>query len=401
MDCAGADMLFSCPPRGLRKWLTGASESPRSSNFMERPIFKPIGTPEVELDTPAFVVDVEKLDRNIETTASFFRDGAASLRPHVSGHGSPAIAHKQLAAGGTVGGIATATVGQAEVFARYGFVDFLVANVVATPLKARRLAALARTAKVTAAVDSAAGVAVLSDAASEASVTLNAAVYVRTGRNGVGAEPADAVELARAVGGADGLSLSGLMTYEGTMLCDSRDELEAASLKWAGVMVDTREAVEAAGMRVDVLSIGGTHNYEIVGAVDGVTEVPAGSYALMDEKYRAHRPQLENAGRVMTCVTSMPEPGNIITDGGRKAIGGDAGNPGVEGVEGAVCRGLSAEHGGIQVPEDLDHGLKLGDRIWCVPMDVAGSVNVHDYMFAIRGGALEAVWDLPARGHYR
>ena len=369
---------------------------------MERPIFKPIGTPEAELDTPAFVVDVEKLDRNIETAAAFFRDGAASLRPHVSGHGSPAIAHRQLAAGGTAGGIATATVGQAEVFARYGFGDLFVANVVATPLKARRLCALARTSKVTVAADSAAAVGVLSEAASAAAVTLNVVVYVRTGQNGMGVEPGDAaVELARAVDSAGGLAFAGLMTYEGAILRDSRDELEAESLRWAGVMVDTREAVEAAGMSVEVLSIGGTHNYEIVGAVDGVTEVPAGSYALMDEKYRAHRPQLENAGRVMTCVTSMPEPGNIITDGGRKAIGGDAGNPGVEGVEGAVCRGLSAEHGGIQVPEDLDHGLRLGDRIWCVPMDVGGSVNVHDYLFAIRGGVLEAIWDLPARGHYR
>ena len=369
---------------------------------MERPIFKPIGTPEVELDTPAFVVDVEKLDRNIKTAASFFQDNSASLRPHVSGHGSPSIAHKQLAAGGTVGGIATATVGQAEVFARYGFTDISVANVVATPLKARRLSALARTAKTTVAVDSLAALDVLSQAASAACVTLNVVVYVNTGGNGIGVEPGDAaVELARSVDSAAGLTFAGLMTYEGAMLCGSRDELEAESLKWAGVMVDTREAVEAAGMSVDVLSIGGTHNYEIVGAVDGVTEVPAGSYALMDEKYRAHRPQFENAGRVMTCVTSMPEPGNIVTDGGRKAIGGDAGNPGVEGIEGAVCRGLSAEHGGIQVPEDLDHGLKLGDRIWCVPMDVGGSVNVHDYLFAIRDGALEAIWDLPARGHYR
>ena len=369
---------------------------------MERPISKPIGTPEVELDTPAFVVDVEKLDRNIETAASFFRDNTADLRPHVSGHGSPSIAHRQLAAGGTVGGIATATVGQAEVFARYGFGDVFIANVVATPLKARRLSALSRTAKITVAADSAAGVDVLSQAALAASVTLNVVVYVRTGQNGMGVEPGGpAVELARAVDAADGLAFAGLMTYEGTILCDSRDETEAESLKWAGVMVDTREAVEAADMNVEVLSIGGTHNYETVGAVDGVTEVPAGSYALMDEKYRAHRPQFENAGRVMTCVTSMPEPGNIITDGGRKAIGGDAGNPGIEGVEGAVCRGLSAEHGGIQVPEDLDHGLKLGDRIWCVPMDVAGSINVHDYLFAIRGGVLEAIWDLPARGHYR
>ena len=368
---------------------------------MERPIFKPIGTPEAELDTPAFVVDVEKLGRNIETAASFFRNNAATLRPHVSGHGSPAIAHRQLAAGGTVGGIATATVGQAEVFARYGFGDIFVANVVSTPLKAKRLCALARTVKVTVATDSTAAVDVLSEAASAASVTLNVVAYVRTGQNGMGVEPGGTVELARAVEAADGLSFAGLMTYEGAILRDSRDELEAESLKWAGVMVDTREAVEAAGLSVEVLSIGGTHNYEIVGAVDGVTEVPAGSYALMDEKYRAHRRQLENAGRVMTCVTSMPEPGNIITDGGRKAIGGDAGNPGVEGVEGAVCRGLSAEHGGIQVPEDLDHGLQLGDRIWCVPMDVGGSVNVHDYLFAIRDGALEAIWDLPARGHYR
>ena len=368
---------------------------------MERPIFKPIGTPEVELDTPAFVVDVEKLDRNIETAASFFRDSGAGLRPHVSGHGSPAIAHRQLAAGGTVEGIATATVGQAEVFARYGFGDIFVANVIATPLKATRLSALARTATVTAAADSTAAVDVLSEAASAASVTLNVVVYVRTRQNGMGVEPGDAVELARAVDGAEGLVFAGLMTYEGAILRDSRDDLESESLKWVGVMVDTREAVEAAGLGVDVLSIGGTHNYEIVGAVDGVTEVPAGSYALMDEKYRAHRPQLENAGRVMTCVTSMPEPGNIITDGGRKAIGGDAGPPGVEGVDGAVCRGLSAEHGGIQVPEDLDHGLKLGDRIWCVPMDVGGSVNVHDYLFAIRGGALEAIWDLPARGQFR
>ncbi len=369
---------------------------------MERPISKPIGTSEAELDTPAFVVDVEKLDRNIETAASFFRDQAVSLRPHVSGHGSPAIAHRQLAAGGTVAGIATATIGQAEVFARYGFGDIFVANVISSPLKARRLCAVARTARVTVAVDSPAAVDALSEAATAGAVTLNVVVYVRTGQNGMGVDPgAPAVDLARVVDAAGGLAFVGLMTFEGTILRDSKDELEAESLKWTQVMVDTREAVEAAGVGVEVLSIGGTHNYEIVGAVEGVTEVPAGSYALMDEKYRAHRPQFENAGRVMTCVTSMPEPGNIITDGGRKAIGGDAGNPGVEGIEGAVCRGLSAEHGGIQVPEDLDHGLKLGDRIWCVPMDVGGSVNVHDYLFAIRGGALEAIWDLPARGHYR
>ncbi len=369
---------------------------------MERPIFKPIGTPEVELDTPALVVDIEKLDRNIETAASFFRESPANLRPHVSGHGSPAIAHKQLSAGGTTGGIATSTIGQAEVFARYGFGDIFITNVVAAPLKIRRLCALAQSAKVTVGVDSPAAAAALSQAAASSGVTVNAVVYVHTRGSGVGVEPGEpAVELARVMEDADGISFAGLMTYEGAILCDSRDELEAESRRCAQAMLDTREAVENAGISVEVLSIGGTHNYEIVGGMDGVTEAPAGSYALMDEKYRTRRPQFGIAGRIMTCVTSMPEPGNVITDGGRKAIGGDAGDPGIDGIPGAKVRGLSAEHGGIEVDPNVDHGLSLGDRIWCVPRDIAGSVNVHDYIFAIRGGRLEAIWDLPARGHYR
>ena len=126
---------------------------------MERPIFKPIGTPEVELDTPALVVDLARLHQNIETMHSFFRGRATKLRPHVGAHGSPAIAHMQTAAGGTVGGITTATLGQAEVFAANGFADIFVANVIVTPIKIRRLCALARRVKVTVAVDSSKNVA--------------------------------------------------------------------------------------------------------------------------------------------------------------------------------------------------------------------------------------------------
>src|SRR5687767_8633367 len=119
---------------------------------MERPIFKPIGTPAVQLDTPALVVDMAVLERNIDTLHSFFRQADAKVRPHMEPHRCPPIARKQLAAGGSVGGICVNTVGQAEVFAEYGFSDILVANEIVTPQKIRRLCALARQEKITVAV---------------------------------------------------------------------------------------------------------------------------------------------------------------------------------------------------------------------------------------------------------
>ena len=98
---------------------------------MERPVFKPIGTPVGELDTPSLVVDLSLLDRNIEVMHSVFREAdGASLRPNIESHLCLPIAHKQLASGGTVGGICTSTLSQAEVFAASGFSDILIANII-------------------------------------------------------------------------------------------------------------------------------------------------------------------------------------------------------------------------------------------------------------------------------
>ncbi len=362
---------------------------------MERPIFKPIGTPEEELDTPILVVDATRLEKNIETVHSHFGNhGTARLRPHVAAHGSPAIAHMQLDAGGTVGGISVSTLGQAEVFAESGFDDISLANIVVTPDKIRRLCALARRARITVQADGAGNVRDLSDEAVSSGVEINVLVHVHTGRGAAGVEPGvAAVELARAVRDAPGLIFSGLSTYGGGLDAEPTGSIQR--------LLDTREHLEKAGLEVDVVSAGSTADYEAAAETDGVTEVPAGSYALMDEKYRERRPELANAARIMSCVTSTPEAGNVITDAGRKAVGVDSGNPRVDSPPGAKVRGLSAEHGGLDFDPNVDHGLKLGDRVWLVPWNITGCVNVHDYIFAVRDGRLEAVWNLPARGRYR
>ena len=309
-----------------------------------------------------------------------------------------------------MGGICVTTVGQAEVFAQAGFGDIFIANEIVTRLKINRLCALARHARMTVAVDNPANVGDLSAAASANAVTIGVVVEINTRLNRCGVEPGQpAVDLARAITSAPNLEFLGLMTHEGTLLEEDPEKLANQSREVVQKVIDTRETVEKAGMDVQIVSVGGTHNYEIVGDITGVTEVPAGSYALMDARHLKHRPQFRPAARVMASVISRPEPGLAITDGGTKAVGVDAGPPVLDGVSGAdptypptvLETMVSAEHGAIRLEGDSDAKVDLGDKAWLIPSDVGMCANLHDYVHAIRDGRLEAVWDIAARGAYR
>lgn len=368
---------------------------------MERPILKPIGTPVEELDTPTLVVDLAVLEKNIETVHGFFRNRKAKLRPYVGTHRCPALAHMQLAAGGTVGGVAVGTVGQAEAFADNGVADLMVTTEVVGPPKIERICALARRARVTVVVDSAGNVDDLARAAKAHGVTLRAAVDVHTRLNGAGVEPGKpAVDLAKRVAKAKGLEFVGFASYEGPILEKSPAKLAAESRRWIQQVLDTREMAEKAGLDVQSVVVGGTHNYEIAGAMKGVTEVPAGAYALLEERYRPYRKQLKPAASVLCTVTSTPEPGTAVADAGMKSCGNDTGLPGVRNVPGAVVRSLSAEHTNISMAEAKTR-LTVGDKVWLTPWEVGVTANVYDYINAIRKGKLEAIFEVTARGRYR
>lgn len=368
---------------------------------MERPIAKPIGTPVEHLDTPTVVVDLDALKANIETLNSFFRRSAAKVRPHVGAHRCPAIAELQLASSGTVGGVSVTTLGEAEVFVDHGFSDIFVANEIVTPLKIRRLCALAKLAKVTVATDSPVNVQDLSEASSQLGVLLRVVVDIHTGLERCGVEPGrPAVDLAKAISAADGLIFAGLMTYEGTILTREPEDLAVESRKWIQQVLDTREMVEHEGLEVKVVSAGATHNYEVAGSMSGVTEVPAGSYALMDYRYQARRPQFKMAARILSTVTSRPDPGTAIIDAGQKAAGTDIGLAVVDGISGAQLTRMAAEHGIISLDEKAFGPLDVGDKIWLLPRESGSCVNVYDHLNVVRDGILEAVWDVAARGRY-
>ncbi len=159
--------------------------------------------------------------------------------------------------------------------------------------------------------------------------------------------------------------------------------------------------LEKAGLGVRMVSVGGTYNYEIAGAMAGVTEVLAGTYALMDARYMQSRPQFKAAASVMATVTSRPEPGTAIVDAGQKAVGIDAGLPHVRDLPGVTAMALSAEHGRLRLPDDVDSRVALGDKVWLTPWDIGTCANLYDYIHAVRDGQLEVVWDVAARGQYR
>ena len=159
---------------------------------MERPVFQPPGTPVEELDTPALVVDLDALERNIQTLQARFQDSSVRIAPFVTPHGCPQIAHMQLAAMESRGRIAVATVGEAEVFTQSGFGSILVANQVVTRSKIGRLTALAASNDVRVAVDSGPNVSALSEAASAAGVTLGILVELDAGLGRCGVAPGQA-----------------------------------------------------------------------------------------------------------------------------------------------------------------------------------------------------------------
>lgn len=363
---------------------------------MERPIFKAPGTPVEGLDTPAFVIDLDTLDRNIETVHSFFRKRESRLRPHVEAHRCPAIASIQLASEGTVGGVSVNTVGLAEHFANAGVRDIYVANPIVTKVKIERLCRLARRAAVTVYVDNARNAEGLSTTASSLGVSLNAVVGVDTGLHTCGVQPGtEAVNLAKTIDGLDRLEFVGFGTYEGRMVG------EDATREVASALVETKGLAEESGLRVEVLSAGGTHNYEVMGAIPGITEVCAGAYALLDSRYAVQKSDLKPAARVMATVIGRPEPGLAITDTGQKAAGADFGLAHLDASFNASLKSLSAEHGSLALGDDESKRLKMGDHVWYIPSDVGTTSNLFDYMHAVRDGRLEAVWQITGRGLYR
>jgi 3-hydroxy-D-aspartate aldolase len=351
----------------------------------------------IDIPTPALVVDVAAMDRNIRRMAAFFGSGPCKLRPHVKAHKTLEIARRQLAAGGC-SGLTCATVAEAEVVAPLG-ASILLANEPVGPGKCDRLTALARNAEVIVAVDSPAVLGEVAAAARRAGVSVGVLVDVNVGQMRCGVTPGpDAVRLAERVASTEGVVLRGLMGYEGHLqpIADRADR-EVRVRHAMGELVASARLLRDTGLPCDIVSAGGTGSYDIAGRIDGVTEIQAGSYALMDSDYARLDLPFDQAFWVLGTVISRPDSSRCVADCGHKAMTKDHGLPTVRGVEGASVVALNDEHAIIALPPETP--LVVGDRIYLRPSHTDPTINLHDVLYAIEGDRVVEVWPIAARGY--
>jgi D-serine deaminase-like pyridoxal phosphate-dependent protein len=350
------------------------------------------------IPTPALLVDVPALDRNIARMASFFAALPCKVRPHFKAHKTPEIARRQLAAGSCTG-LTCATVAEAEVVATFCD-DLLVANEVVDAAKCARLAALAATVDVTVAVDSEYGLACLSRAAAAAGVTLGVLVDVNVGQQRCGVWPGEpALTLARLVCAAPGIRLRGLMGYEGHLQpLRSRAEREELARAAMSQLVASADLLRQHGLPCEIVSAGGTGTFDISGRVPGVTEIQAGSYALMDTDYGSLDLPFEYACSVLGTIVSQPSADRCVADCGHKSLSKDHGLPSVKTFPGATVTALNDEHAAITLPPGIS--VQIGDRLELRPSHIDPTMNLHDVCYAMDGDRVIDLWPI-ARGYAR
>jgi len=352
-----------------------------------------------ELETPALVLDVDALKRNLRKMADHFAPLPCKLRPHAKTHKCTEIARRQVRLGAV--GITCAKLGEAEAMANGGLDDILIANQVVDPRKTRRLAALARRVALSVAVDDLNNAHALGEAARRAGSIVGVLLEVDTGmgRCGVAPDVPTVVRFAQELSRAPGLKFRGLMGYEGHAVlvedeAERREKAEAAARK----LLECAKAVREAGLDVKVISAGGTGTYDVTSKFSGITEVQAGSYALMDARYARVRPEFEHALFLAATVVSRPTPSRVILDAGLKSITQEFGLPSVVSHEGLKVAALSEEHARCEAGGPSP--LRVGDQVWLLPTHCCTTVNLHERYWCVRDGKLADTWPIEARGRF-
>lgn len=349
-----------------------------------------------ELDTPALLIDLDRLERNLETMQRELAVTACTLRPHFKSHRIGEIARMQAARG--AGGFTCAKLAEAEALARLGLDDFLIANQVVGPHKWRRLAALAANNRVTVGVDDPAVAAETARAAHEHGAVVGVLVEVDTGMHRCGVPPGDpAVALARHCARLPGLELRGVMGYEGHTVHLPPGRKEAECRAAVELLVGTAEAIRAAGLSCPIVSAGGTGSWYITSRLPGVTELQCGSYALMDLLFhQASGGVFEFACTVLATVISHPAPGRVVLDTGKKALHPDFGPPRVLDRPELTVTSLNSEHALLQA-SPAGSAPRVGERLRLVPGYVEGTTNLHAAAWAVRGDKVIAEWPVTGR----
>jgi D-serine deaminase-like pyridoxal phosphate-dependent protein len=342
------------------------------------------------------VLDIDVFEANLEKLHDAAAVAGKSVRPHVKAHKCPAIAHRQLQAGAA--GLCAATISEVGLMLSAGFEDVLLCSPLAAPDKIEYVTNLAKRHPAIAVVaDAPEQVGMWQSAASRAGVQLRMLVDLDLGdhRTGVPCGPR-AIDLAEFVDRQSALEFSGLQAFSSS--CTHVEQYEARrnrSREWIAAAVDVKRRLLEKGLNAQTLTGGSTGTWDIDLAIDGFTELQAGSYVFMDVAYLSiERASFGPALTVLATVVSANHPGRVTVDAGFKALATDRPfGPTVMGREGLAWQWAGDEFGillgepGAQLP-------RLGERIELIPPHCDPTVNLYDRIYVRRSGEIEDAWPL-------
>ena len=355
------------------------------------------GTPVEELDTPCLLIDLDALDHNHRVIAETYGDTVCQMRQHAKNIKSPSVLQMQIRAGGSVGGVCTAKVAEAEVMVEGGIDDILVTSQIATRDKMGRISALAKRADMKIAVDDPGNLRELSEVAEQHGATVGVVVEVDTTMHRAGVRAVEqGVELAKLAESLPGIAFKGVMSHQ---TLPGRPDPETRIIegrRYIQMCLDVKDAIKREGIPVEIVSSGESWSYAVAADIPGVTEVEGGTYALMSTAY-SYMDEFDMAGKILGTVISTPRPGVAVGDVGVRALAGPGGVlPSIEGVPGVTVEALHEEH--IVLRSDGDMPLKTGDKFLLHSAQQDIMVNRWDQFIGVRKGLVEAVWEISARG---
>lgn len=358
------------------------------------------------LTTPALVIDMDAMERNVARMAEHCRAHGISLRPHAKTHKSIRIAELQIAAGAA--GICAATLGEAEVLAGAGIPGVLITSPVVGEARIARLIALNEKATgLKVVTDNAAVAEMLSRAASESGKPLEVFVELDIGTRRTGARtPEAALTVARQVAKSNSLVLAGIHAYAGHLqhIADYA-ERRAEADRCAQPLAVFTEMLDAEGIRPPIVSGAGTGSHEIDALRGNYSEMQCGSYIFTDVQYNACALRqgaalpFDTGLFVQVTVISSNGDGQPITDGGLKRFATDGPPPEIlrGAPEGSRYIFKGDEHGGIVLPDGMTD-LPIGTKIECLSPHCDPTVNLYDHYHIVRGDTLVDIWPVDARG---
>ncbi|MBC7924440.1 MAG: alanine racemase [Bryobacteraceae bacterium] len=357
-----------------------------------------------ELDTPALIVDLDIMERNLKRVQDYASEHNLRLRPHTKTHKIPALGRRQLDLGAV--GLTVAKTTEAEVMLQAKPKDLLIAYPVFGAWKLRRLAALAKQTKVTVALDGVESVQALAEAADQLDFHIGVLIEFDAGLHRVGVTPDGALAtLTRAVSQSSRLEFRGLTFYPG-QIKDVRNGGAAAMADLDRIVEKAVATVEAVGLFPDIVSGGSTPTLFASHHVTRLTEIRPGTYIFNDRNtWLMGACKLEDcAAFVLTTVVSTAVPNQMILDGGSKTFSSDRPVfPDAEGfgylpdAPGAKFTKMNEEHGFVQTG-DYAGKWKVGDTVRVMPNHICVAVNLHEKVYGVRGEEVEEIWQVEGRG---